>query len=84
MRGKQSGLKFTSKYLVICGDGLLAIGVIGAASDWVFSDRVSELGFNVIISTYILVTAIGMCAAFLGKALLAIEARIARLENRPQ
>jgi len=84
MRGKQSGLKFTSKYLVICGDGLLAIGVIGAASDWVFSDRFSDLGYSIITSTNILLLVIGGFAALLGKALLAIEARIARLENRPQ
>ena len=84
MREKQPGLKFTSKYLVICGNGVLTIGVIAMAFDWVFSDRFSDLGYSIITSTNILLLVIGGFAALLGKALLAIEARIQRLENRPQ
>jgi len=84
MRKKQSGLKFTSKYVVICGNVLIAIGVIAIAFDWAYSDRFSELGYRIIIATNIIVSAIGGCVAIVGNALLAIEARIQRIENGPQ
>ena len=82
MREKQSGLNFTSKYLVICGNGVLAIGLIAIAADWVFSDRLSDIGYSIIIATNMLALVIGGFAALLGKALLAIEAPIQSLERQ--
>lgn len=76
MREKKSDANFKSKYVVIYGDVLLAIGVIGIVFEWVRFGRNFDIGYNVVVAV------IGVCTALLGKALLAIEARIRRLEDR--
>ena len=50
MREKKSDANFKSKYVVIYGDVLLAIGVIGIVFEWVRFGRNFDIGYNVLVA----------------------------------